>query len=368
MDNSDLRSTDPADGSPSAVRDHGSPRLTTLTLLAAVAACWLAAELLIPVFLAAFLALLANPLVSQLQRLWVPRALGGAALIVGVLVTTAMLGSLLIAPAAAWMEKAPSALAQIAPRVTSMVSRIDQVNRATASIANAGSANSAASDNAAALAARPQPPNLWRLVLGTPRMLASILAVALLAYFFLLYGERLQRHAVALLRESRQQRLAFDILRTMATDVSKYFATISVINGLLGLLLAAALWWLGLDLADALLWGTFGALLNYIPYIGPFVGVAALALMGIITFDTPLQMLLPAAIYLGLQVLESEFFTPIMLGRRLALSPLVMLLWLMLWGFLWGIAGVLLAMPMLMCMKIVADRVDGGQRWARVIE
>lgn len=367
MDRIDLRPPKPAAGAPLADRGSGSPGPTLLTLLAVVAACWLAADLLVPIFLAAFLALVANPLVTLLQRLWLPRALGAAVLILGVLVIAAVLGSLLIAPATAWMEKAPAAMAQIAPRVKSMVSRIDQVNRATASIANAGGANSAADDSAAALAARPQPPNLWRLVLGTPRVLASILAVALLAYFFLLYGGRLQHQAIGLLDERRRRRRALVILHTIAADISSYFITISLINGLLGLLLASALWWLGLDLADALLWGTFGALLNYIPYIGPFVGVATLALMGIVTFDTPVKMLLPAAIYFGLQVLESELFTPILLGRRLALSPLVMLLWLMLWGFLWGIAGVLLAMPMLMSMKIVADRVEGGQGWARLI-
>ena len=74
------------------------------------------------------------------------------------------------------------------------------------------------------------------------------------------------------------------------------------------------------------------------------------------------------AVFLGLHALESQLVTPIVLGRRMSISPLVLLLWLMLWGWLWGIAGLLLAVPMLVCFKIVAERVDGWQGWAKVIE
>ena len=79
-------------------------------------------------------------------------------------------------------------------------------------------------------------------------------------------------------------------------------------------------------------------------------------------------MLIPPALYLALHVTESQIVTPIVLGRRMALSPLVVLLWLMLWGFLWGVAGLLLAVPMLTSIKIVAERVEGWESWARLIE
>ena len=144
--------------------------------------------------------------------------------------------------------------------------------------------------------------------------------------------------------------------------------TISLINLVLGLLLTGALWWLGLSLGDALLWGTAAALLNFAPYIGPLTGVLALALVGAVTFDEPGRMLAPALVFLGLHALESQLITPIVLGRRMSISPLVLLLWLMLWGWLWGSAGLLLAVPMLVCFKIVAERVDGWQGWAKVIE
>jgi predicted PurR-regulated permease PerM len=220
----------------------------------------------------------------------------------------------------------------------------------------------------AAQADKPHPPNLWALIAGAPRVLASIGAVVLLSYFILVYGHQLQRHAIARLDGSERKLLTIEILKTIEADLSRYVLTISFINVVLGLILTGGLVWMGLDLSDALLWGTLAALLNFVPYVGPLSGVLLLGLVGVVAFDKPGQMVLPPALYLSLHMLESQAVTPIILGRRMALSPLVMLLWLMLWGFLWGIAGLLLAVPMLASLKIVAERVERWQGWAKVIE
>ena len=78
--------------------------------------------------------------------------------------------------------------------------------------------------------------------------------------------------------------------------------------------------------------------------------------------------LAPAAIYLGLHTLEGQIVTPIVLGRRMALSPLILILALMVFGWLWGIVGLLLAVPLLVCVKIVLTRIDGFEGWARLLE
>jgi len=77
---------------------------------------------------------------------------------------------------------------------------------------------------------------------------------------------------------------------------------------------------------------------------------------------------LPAVIYLGLHTLEGQIVTPIVLGRRMALSPLVLILALMVFGWLWGIIGLLLAVPLLVCVKLVLARVEGFEGWAHLLE
>ena len=341
----------------------GSLRL--LATLAALFACWVARDLLVPVMLAMFLALIANPMVTRLHTWWIPRWLGALAVVFGRLAAGVFMASLLVGPASDWIKQAPTQLRHLAPKLKSLTRQVEQANKTAASIVKATGAS--APTAAAAAADQPRPPNLWTLLGATPRALASALATLLLAYFFLLYGEDLQKRAIERLPDAERQRVAGDILETIEADLSRYVLTISLINLVLGLLLCAALWALGLSLPDALLWGSVAALLNYIPYVGPLTGVIALALVGVVAFDAPGKMILPPLIYLALHVLESQVVTPIILGRRLAISPLVMLLWLMLWGWLWGVAGLLLAVPMLACVKIAADRIEGWRDWARLI-
>ena len=136
-----------------------------------------------------------------------------------------------------------------------------------------------------------------------------------------------------------------------------------------GLVFAAALYLLlGVPMDEALLWGTMAALLNFAPYVGPLIGIVAMLLMGFASYEAPLQALAPAAIYLGLHTLEGQIVTPIVLGRTMAISPLVLILGLMVFGSLWGIVGLLLAVPLLVCVKIVLARVEGMEGWARLLE
>lgn len=344
----------------------GLGALRLIAVIFSLAACWLARDLLVPVMLAMLLALLGNPVVSRLTRMWIPRWIGSLMVVIGGLVLAVWLSGLLISPATDWMKQAPTELRQLAPKLKQLTRQVEKANKAAASIVTATGA--AAPTRAEADAEKPRAPNLWTLISGAPRMLASVLAVVLLAYFFLVYGQDLQRQAIARLPGTAQKQLTIEILRTIESDLSRYVVTISVINIGLGLLLTAGLVWMGLDLGDALLWGTLAAVFNFVPYVGPLSGVILLGLVGVVAFDTPAQMALPPALYLLLHVLESQFLTPVILGRRMSISPLVMLLWLMLWGFLWGIAGLLLAVPMLASLKIVAERVEGWQGWAKVIE
>jgi len=136
-----------------------------------------------------------------------------------------------------------------------------------------------------------------------------------------------------------------------------------------GLVYAALLHYaVGLPSDEALLWGTMAALLNFAPYVGPLIGMLVMLLMGFVSYDGVWQSLLPAAGYLVLHTLEGQLVTPIVLGARMALSPLVLILALMVFGWLWGIIGLLLAVPLLVCMKLVFKRVEGLEGWARLLE
>ena len=278
-----------------------------------------------------------------------------------------------LAGATSWLA---SVTASATPPITTKKAPIQRGTRMRSSRVTIGFATNARNNpsstgttsSRAAAEEKPKPPNLWTVVRAAPKAITVVGAVILLAYFFVVYGVRLQRQAIAMLPDRQRKRLTTDIMQTLEIELSRYVFTITLINGALGTLLAGVLWALGLALGDALLWGAVGALLNFAPYVGPVIGVVLYLLVGVVAFDEPTQMLAPPLLYLGLQLIESELVTPIVLGRRWSISPLVVLLWLLFCGWLWGIAGVLLAVPMLVCFKIVAERVPDMDGWAAVIE
>ncbi len=338
--------------------------LATLALLFAL---WATRDVLIPLLLAMFFALIGNPIIRSLKRrLHVPRFIGGLAVLGFGLAAVGLLGIQLIEPATAWVHKAPTELRQLAPKLRTLLKPMQEANTAAQSIAQAAT-SSGGSKPVQVIQTQVSDP--WSAFLTTPRWIASVLAVVLLTYFFMVYGESFQKKAIAMLPTRHQKRVTAEILMAIEVEVSRYVLTITVINCIVGALLAGILFgFIGLPLQQALLWGTLAAILNFAPYIGPMIGVGVMLLMGFVTFNSLFASLLPAMVYLGLHVMEGEIITPIILGRRMAISPLVLILALMVCSWLWGIAGLLLAVPMMVCVKIVLSKIDGLSGWATLLE
>ena len=345
-------------------RPRASTALVVLATLAVGYTLWAAQAVLLPVLLAAFFALVGNPILRGLRRLWIPRFIGALLLLLAGLAAATLLGRQLVVPAGEWMQQAPRELRLLAPKIKQMTRPMQRANQAAESFARA--TNDVMLPKVQVVAIRDNDP--WKSLTTTPRMLASILAIVLLTYFFMVFGENLQRNAIALLPTRQRKKITVGILQAIEREISRYVLTITLINIVLGMVLAGALYWLGVELPEALLWGTIAALLNFAPHVGPLVGVLLMLLMGFITYDEVGPSLLPAAIYLGLHTLEGQIITPIVLGRRMALSPLILILALMLFGWLWGIIGLLLAVPLLVCVKLVLARIEGLEGWARLLE
>jgi len=345
-------------------RPRASGAQVVLATLASLFALWATRDVLIPLLLAMFFALIGNPIIRALKHLYVPRFLGGLLVIGAGLGATGMLVNQLAEPAAVWVRQAPAELHQLAPKLRALLRPVQEANTAAQSIAQAASSGGAKPVQVI----RTEVNDPWSAFLTTPRWVASVLAVVLLTYFFMVYGEDFQKKAIGMLSTRQKKRVTADILMAIEVEVSRYVLTITVINFFVGALLAGILFAIGLPLQQALLWGTAAAVLNFAPYVGPMIGVALMLLMGFVNFQGLFASLLPAMVYLGLHVLEGEIVTPIILGRRMAISPLILILALMVCSSLWGMAGLLLAVPMMVCVKIVLSKIDGLTAWASLLE
>jgi len=156
------------------------------------------------------------------------------------------------------------------------------------------------------------------------------------------------------------------VARRIKQDVAAYLGTITLINAGLGVVSGLALWALGMP--NPALWGVLTALLNYIPYAGALTAIVVVSMVGLLSFDELWRGLLPAAVLLALHVIESDVVTPLLVGRRLTLPPLMVFLSLTIWSWMWGIAGAMLAVPLLVVLKVAADHVEALQPLAPFLD
>ena len=363
----------PADASPAITppdapvvpppRPQGSTALLVLATLAVGFALWAAQDLILPILLAMFFALVGNPVIRLLRRLWVPRFLAALLVLCGGLSLAGTLAYQMAPSAIAWAAEAPRALRDLAPKLREFARPVMEANKAAETFARAAGGDTGRRPQVVQTA-----PDPYRMLTETPRLLASLLAVVLLTFFFMVYGVNLQRNAIALLPGRQQKKFTVEILHSIEREVSRYVLTISLINTVVGLIFAGLLMLMEIPRSEALLWGTLVALLNFAPYVGPLIGMLGMLVVGFVTFNDPWMSLMPATAYLVLHTIEGQVVTPIVLGHRMALSPLVLILALMVFGWLWGIIGLLLAVPLLVCVKLVLARIEGMEGWARLLE
>src|SRR5690606_8075531 len=179
------------DGAPPAVpsRPRASTALVVLATLAVGYTLWAAQAVLLPIALAMFFALVGNPILRGLRRLWIPRFLGALLLLVAGLAATVMLGRQLVVPASDWVQQAPRELRLLTPKIKRMTEPMQQANQAAQTFAQATNSDKPGKVQVVTI----QDPDPWKSLTATPKMLASVLAVILLTYFFMVFGENLQR-------------------------------------------------------------------------------------------------------------------------------------------------------------------------------
>jgi predicted PurR-regulated permease PerM len=199
----------------------------------------------------------------------------------------------------------------------------------------------------------------------TQGFVIGLLITSVLLYYFLAAPDDFLERLLGLAPRLDDKKRLVAAMREIQTEVSRYLLTISMINLALGAVVAAAL--VALGVPNAALWGVLAAVANFVPYVGAIVFGLVLAGVGILSFDGPLHMLLPAGVFSVLHLLESYVVTPFVLGRRLTLSPVAVFVWVLFWSWLWGIPGGLIAVPLLAALKISLQHVPPLVPYARLI-
>ncbi|MFC3099073.1 AI-2E family transporter [Alteraurantiacibacter palmitatis] len=305
------------------------------------------AVVFLPLVAAIILTILLSPLADRLAGWGLPNFLAS---LCAMLVFIGILGLALTAvlrPAVSLYDQAPAMIARVGDhfsQLRSSLSWVTQLNEQIAAIVGEQKGREVV------LAG---PSILEQLAFATPTVLLEVLLTLLLAFFMIEARVRLRRRLSGQRSPVDASLKAARVMRDVQDRVAAYILTVGVINLGVGVIVALGAWAMGLD--APVMWGGLAALLNFIPYVGPLLMTALLALFGLGSADVALIGLLPAAAYLGLHTVESNVLTPAVLGARFTMNPVMILLALSYFTWIWGVTGALLSVPILLALTALVD-------------
>jgi len=349
--------------------DVRSVSLGVLAVLASVYTLRWAAAVFIPVLLGLMLSYALSPIVHHLHRWRIPRALGAAVLLLGIIGGTGSLLYSLRDDATALIESLPEAaqklrLALRGPR-HAPPGTIDNVQKAAAELERAATEGTVPAAPARpgvtrVEIARPRfniKDYLWTGTLGLVALAGQAAVVILIAYFLLASGDTFRRKMVKLAGPKlSKKRISLETMDEITGQIQRFLLVQLVTSVIVGVATWLAFAWIGLQ--HAAVWGVVAAVTNLIPYLGAVIIGAGSALFGFMQFGSLDMALVIGAASFAIHGVVGNLLTPWMTSRAGRMSPVTVFIGVLAWGWLWGVWGLLLGVPILMAVKAVCDRVE----------
>lgn len=355
---------------------HVNARGLSLGILATIAfvfALQWAQKFFVPLLLGILIAYTLNPVVRWLER-WHVKRIIGATLVTAVIVG-AMAGTLYRLQGEFFniLDELPTLthkVTRILTNTSGQRSTLQQMQAAAAEIERAAS-NVGADAKRLAQQRRQYPPpaaaasspiRVMDWVLAGSMSLAAFMSqatmVVFLVFFLLLAGDTFKRKLVKLTGPSlTRKKVTVHILDDINTSIQSYMFMLLVTNILLALLMWGALRLIGLENAGA--WAAFAGVAHLMPYFGPLVITVATGLAAFLQFETLSMVMLVGGASMAIATLVGMVVATWMTGKIARMNPAAVFVSLLFWGWLWGVWGLLLGVPVVMVLKVVAERVEG---------
>ena len=319
------------------------------SIIVVIAGLRQASQLVLPFLTAVFLAVVSFPVMAWLQRKKVPTPLA-------VLITVAAAAGV-VSVLGVVVGRSVNEFSQVAPQYQERFQDLANGLLAWAERIGLPASEWTPFDYV-------NPEAIVDLIGGTLGALAGLLSNAflvLLAVIFMMFEASGFRAKLRLAFGDRAANL--NRLGQMTLQVQNYLAIKTVVSVSTGVLVGIWVWVLGLDFP--LLWGLVAFIFNYIPNLGSIFAAVPAVLLAIVQFG-PARAILVASGYLAINIVFGNVVEPMMLGRRLGLSTLVVFMSLVFWGWVWGPVGMLLSVPLTMMLKIALENTEDF-RWVAVM-
>lgn len=325
--------------------------LQFLVLIALFVTAYFARDLILPILLGFLLALTLSPLSRGMYRVGIPHVVSAAVLVAATAFTIVIVVVGSAGTVALWSDEIPKMTVEIQDKLRGMSDAVESMRDVTDDVENMGSNETPATEVVV------KQPGILDTAFDTFTQIGATFAVTIvLALLLLSSGELFYLKLVQAMPTLTSKKRALATVHDIERRVSRYLLTITLINAGLGL--CVGLYLTALGLPNAYIWGIAAFLLNYLPYIGGFIGSVLVAAFAIVTFDTIGYALLAPLGYQILTGIEGQLVTPWLVGRRLALNTVAVFLTVVFWGWLWGIPGALVAVPFLVVFKVICENFE----------
>jgi predicted PurR-regulated permease PerM len=330
-----------------------SVTLTGLFVLAVLFTIHLGRVIFLPITVALLFAVLFAPLLRRLKHVKIPEPVSAAILLALVVAFVGYGGSRLAEPASDWAARVPEAFREAEYKLQVFKQPMQDVTKATELLSKAATLEGTKKVQQVEVKNDAWPMKFFSV---TGELIVGVATTLILLYFLLSSGDLFLQKLVKVMPRWSDKRRAVEIVRQIEEQLFKYLFTVTCINVGLGTIVGIAFYLLGMP--NPILWGAMAAFLTFIPYLGHMFGIIVVMLVAALTFDELGHVFIAGGIYGGLALLEGWFVTPMVLGQRLEINPVVLLISLMLWGWIWGVGGAFLAVPIMVAFKIFCDHIE----------
>ena len=323
-------------------------------VLAAIYALYFGRDFFMPITIAFLMALTLTPIVRFLRKRGIPEPLSATLLVLLSVAGLGVAGYFFSAPIVQLVSDAPNIGRKVAERLAQLRHPFEQMMEISHQVEK--------------VAETAQEPGVQKVVVAQPGIVSqaagnllsagtTITIIFVLSLFLLasgtLFYEKIVQSFARLSEKKRALRIVYDVER----EISRYLLTVALINAGLGVAIAAGLWVIGMP--NPLLWGAAAALLNFLPYVGALASILLVAAISLISFDSLGYAMLAPAYVILCDVIEGQFITPLIVGRRLEINAVAIFIAIAFWSWLWGFVGALIAVPLLVVIKVFCDHFDG---------
>ncbi len=349
--------------------------MTLAVAVVVIGALYLAKEVMVPITLAVLLSFVLTPLVERLRRigLWrVPSVFLAVFLALGVIVALgAVIGTQVAAlgsDAAFYAQRIEQKVGQVRTLAAKQVATLsDGIGRsADAPKPPAAPKTDARGRQPAPDAPKPVPVEVHqpdptplemveRIALPILGPLGSLGIVLVVAVFILMQMEDLRDRFIRLFGSGDLHRTTA-ALDDAAARLSRYFLTQLAMNAGFGVIVAAGLFVLGVP--SPALFGIIAALLRFVPYVGA-VGAALLPAALAAAVDPGWTLVIETvAMFVVIEAITGQVIEPLAYGHSTGLSPVSVVVSAIFWAWLWGPVGLILAMPLTLCLVVLGRHVE----------